>query len=59
MIKGITQTLYPGRWANGGRSYRMNETEICWLIDGYWVDGQTFEEAKLLFDRWKRLRVFD
>lgn len=31
---------------------------MCWVIDDYWVDAETFEQAKVVFERYQKLKAY-
>lgn len=57
----VIKDIYESGWAkdkfeNGHLSHWSGD--IQWWIDGYWITSQTYEDAQVLFERWKKLKAF-
>lgn len=58
ILDRIAKQLFGSHSYTGQIAYSTTLGKNCWALDKYWVDAATFEEAKILFERYKKLKEF-
>lgn len=53
---GYNETKAP--WPDGMRTYWLDGKTSDWAVQGYWVEAESFEAAKLIFERYQKLKAF-
>lgn len=57
VFENIFESTAPNHFDNGFRS-ELSNGRNCWFYNGCWIVKDTYEEAKLFFERYQKLKAF-